>query len=65
MENLKSEFFIPLMVNKLISDGTATMEVLRTDSPWFGVTYKEDRPATVARIAKLIQEGVYPEKLWE
>ena len=62
--NLKSEFLIPLMVNKLVSGGTATMKVLPTDSPWFGVTYKEDRPITVARIAKLIEEGLYPKKLW-
>ncbi len=62
--NLKSEFFIPLMVNKLINDGTATCKVLDTTSKWFGVTYSEDRPATVARIAKLVEEGVYPEKLF-
>ena len=37
MENLKSEFFIPLMVDKLINDGTATCEVLDTTSKWFGV----------------------------
>ena len=43
MENLKSEFFIPLMVDKLINDGTATVEVLDTNSKWFGVTYKEDK----------------------
>lgn len=62
--NLKSEFFIPLMVNKLINDGTATCKVLDTTSKWFGVTYSEDRPDTVARIAKLVEEGVYPEKLF-
>ena len=62
--NLKSEFFIPLMVNKLINDGTATCKVLDTTSKWFGVTYSEDRPDTVARISKLVEEGVYPEKLF-
>ena len=64
MENLKSEFFIPLMVDKLIKEGTATVKVLDTTSKWFGVTYSEDRPDTVARIAKLVEEGVYPEKLF-
>ena len=53
--NLKSEFFIPLMVNKLINDGTATCKVLDTTSKWFGVTYSEDRPDTVARSAKLVE----------
>ena len=64
MENLKSEFFIPLMVDKLIKEGTATVEVLDTTSKWFGVTYPEDRPETVEKIKKLVADGVYPEKLF-
>ncbi|HAE25049.1 MAG: nucleotidyltransferase [Bacteroidaceae bacterium] len=62
--NLKAEFFIPLMMDKLIKDNTATCEVLDTSSKWFGVTYPEDRPDTVAKIQKLIDEGVYPNKLF-
>ena len=58
MENLKSEFFIPLMVDKLIKDGTATCEVLDTTSKWFGVTYPEDRPEVVAKFQKLADDGV-------
>ncbi len=64
IENLKAEFFIPLMMDKLIKDGTSTCEVLDTTSKWFGVTYSADRPGTVARIQQLIDEGVYPEKLF-
>ena len=64
IENLKAEFFIPLMMDKLIKDGTATCEVLDTTSKWFGVTYSADRPGTVARIQQLIDEGVYPQKLF-
>ena len=64
MENLKAEFFIPLMVNKLINDKTATVKVLDTTSKWFGVTYAADREDTVKRIQKLIDEGVYPSKLF-
>ncbi len=63
-KNLKAEFFIPLMVDKLIKDKTATVKVLDTTSKWFGVTYPEDRPDTVAKIQKLVDEGVYPEKLF-
>ena len=64
MKNLKAEFFIPLMVNKLINEHTATVKVLDTTSKWFGVTYAADREDTVARIQKLIDEGVYPNKLF-
>jgi hypothetical protein len=64
MENLKAEFFIPLMVNKLINENTATVKVLDTTSKWFGVTYAADRQDTVERIQQLINEGVYPEKLF-
>lgn len=64
MENLKTEFFIPLVVNKLINDGVATVQVLDTTSKWFGVTYSADRQAVVDRIKGLVDEGVYPEKLF-
>ena len=64
MRNLKSEFFIPLMINKLITEGTATCQVLDTTSQWFGVTYAEDRPATVSRIAALVADGTYPSPLF-
>ena len=64
MENLKAEFFIPLMVNKLINEKTATVQVLDTTSKWFGVTYAADRPSVVAKIQSLIDEGVYPNKLF-
>ena len=64
MENLKSEFFIPLMVDKLINDGTATVEILDTTSKWFGVTYPEDRQGVVDKIKALVDAGEYPEKLF-
>lgn len=62
--NLKAEFFIPLMVNKLINEGTATVKVLDTTSQWFGVTYAADRETTVERIQALVTNGVYPNKLF-
>lgn len=64
IENLKAEFFIPLMVNKVINEGTATMRVLKTTSDWFGVTYKEDKPMLMAKIEELIAAGEYPRNLW-
>ena len=64
MTNLKAEFFIPLMVNKLINEHTATVRVLDTTSKWFGVTYSADRPSVVEKIQQLIADGVYPSKLF-
>ena len=64
ISNLKAEFFIPLMVNKLINEKTSTVQVRDTTSKWFGVTYAADRQDTVDRIQKLIDEGVYPSKLF-
>jgi dTDP-glucose pyrophosphorylase len=56
---LKSEYYIPFAVNTFIHSGYATMTVLKTTAQWFGVTYKEDRPMVVARLAKLHEQGVY------
>lgn len=61
---LKGEFYIPTVVNNLINDGTITLKVEQTPSKWFGVTYAADRQATVDQFAKLVKEGVYPEKLF-
>jgi len=62
--NVKAEYFIPLVVNNLIVAGKVTCKVLDTPSKWFGVTYAEDRSMVVDKINALIQEGVYPAKLW-
>ena len=59
----KSEFYIPAAVNDLVRAGRARVKVLRTPDPWFGVTYREDRPFVVEGIRKLIAHGDYPEKL--
>lgn len=63
--NLKAEFFIPYIVDKLIARGLASVKVLDCDAKWFGVTYKEDRPFTVEKINALIKAGVYPAKIRE
>ncbi len=60
---LKSECYIPTVVDHLIHGGHAHCAVLKTTSPWFGVTYPDDKPFVVASIRKLIDAGEYPEKL--
>lgn len=64
LNNIKSEFYIPTMVDHLINTGEATVKVLDTNAKWFGVTYAEDRPSVVERIKNLIAAGEYPEKLF-
>lgn len=60
----KSEFFIPLVLDKMIQENFKNIKVLSSDAEWFGVTYQEDKPYVVDRITTLIKDGVYPEKLW-
>ena len=62
---LKSEYFIPLLINENILSGKIATKVLACDAPWFGVTYREDKPDAQAQILSLIESGVYPRKLWE
>jgi NDP-sugar pyrophosphorylase family protein len=63
--NLKSEMYIPSVVFDMIDDNEAVAKVLEADSPWFGVTYKEDKPFVIEKLNALIARGDYPEKLWE
>ena len=58
--NIKAEFYIPLMVNNAINDGTAKMKVLSSNASWFGVTYKEDKEYVCEELKKLHEAGVYP-----
>ncbi|MBQ3288341.1 MAG: NTP transferase domain-containing protein [Kiritimatiellae bacterium] len=59
----KSEWYIPFVVDELIKAGRADCRVLPTDSRWFGVTYREDKPFVAAEIAKLVAAGDYPGNL--
>ncbi|MFP4158013.1 MAG: NDP-sugar synthase [Opitutales bacterium] len=56
---LKSEYYLPGLVDQMIQDGQANCPVLETDSPWFGVTYPEDKARVVERIAQLTAAGMY------
>lgn len=60
----KSEYYIPTIVTELIQDQIADFKVLESKDQWFGVTFKEDRDMVVSSINKLVEDGVYPQKLW-
>ena len=63
-QNLKSEFLIPTVVNNLIQENKEEVHVLKTDSQWFGITYKEDKKQAKFQISKLVDSGLYPKKLF-
>jgi NDP-sugar pyrophosphorylase family protein len=60
----KAEFYLPAAVSAIIARGEAMVHVLPTESTWFGVTYREDKPRVQASIAELVRTLRYPEKLW-
>ena len=62
---LKREYFLPSAVTRLLDEGKARMKVLRSEDKWYGVTYREDKPAVVAAIAEKTKSGLYPDRLWE
>ncbi len=62
---MKCEYFLPFVVDELLGEGKATVQVLKSLDKWYGVTYKEDKPVVVAAIQALKDSGLYPEKLWE
>ena len=63
-QNPSAEFYIALMVTELISRGLGKVQVLPGGKTWFGVTYKEDKETVSQKIKDLVQQGVYPAKLW-
>ena len=61
----KGEYFLPSVVSQLIDEGKARVKVLRSEDKWYGVTYREDKPAVMAAIAEKTASGLYPDQLWE
>ena len=61
---LKSEYLIPSVVDELVHEGKASLKLLSTDSVWFGVTYKEDKPGVVKALKELVKKGEYKEGLY-
>lgn len=63
-EDPRAEFFIPLYVNKQIQENTCKYQVLTSHDRWHGVTYKDDKPAVVAALKQMSDDGKYPTPLW-
>ena len=62
---LKCEYFLPSVVNELLEEEKATVQVLKSMDKWYGVTYKEDKAVVVAAIKAMKEKGLYPDYLWE
>ena len=60
----KAEFYLPGSVSTMIGRGQAAVRVLPTDSSWFGITYRDDKPRVSVAIAELVRAGKYPARLW-
>ena len=60
---LKGEYFLPAIVQQMLTEGRATMKVLTSPDKWYGVTYVADKPVVVAALKKMTEDGIYPEKL--
>lgn len=62
---LKAEYFLPFVVDKMITDGSAKVKVLSSKDRWYGMTYKEDKPMVTTALQSMKDKGLYPEKLWK
>ena len=62
---LKAEYFLPFIVDKMITEGSAKVKVLSSKDRWYGMTYKEDKPMVTTALQSMKDKGLYPEKLWK
>ena len=63
--DIKKEYLLPEMIDRLIKAGKAKVDVLETKDTWFGVTYQEDKASVTAAFEKLVKDGVYPENIYK
>ena len=64
IDNLKSEYLIPEEVSRLVEEKKATLELISTPDVWYGVTYREDKPAVVKALKELTNKGLYKPGLY-
>ena len=62
---MTSEYYIPTLIDHLIKNGELNVNIIKTESDWFGVTYQEDKPFVMEQLQRLINQGVYPTDLWK
>ena len=62
---MKCEYFLPSVVEELLQEKKATVEVMESEEKWYGVTYKEDKKSVMDAIAAMKVQGTYPENLWK
>ena len=61
---MKGEYFLPSIVQQLLTEGKATMKMLTSPDQWYGVTYAADKPVVVAALADMTRQGLYPDGLF-
>ena len=64
-DDLKAEYLLPTMIDQMIQEGRAQVDVLKTHDSWFGVTYQEDKQKVIEAFRELVDRGVYSEKLFD
>ncbi len=61
----KAEFFLPMLVGRLLKENKAAVKVLESPDKWYGVTYAADKPQVVAALRGMTEQGLYPDGLWK
>lgn len=56
---LKGEYFIPLLVDYLIKEEGRKIKVLPANDKWYGVTYKEDKDSVKEAFKMFTEQGMY------
>jgi len=64
LDNIKAELYIPTVINDIVNTGIGSVKILPATDHWFGITYREDKSFAIQHISKMIEDGIYPDNLW-
>ena len=64
-DDLKAEYLLPTIIGEFLKEGKISVNVLKSEDQWFGVTYKEDRQAVMSAVRNLVESGLYPPALYK
>ncbi len=62
--DLETELPIPTLINQILMAKEAKVKLLSTPAKWFGITYAKDKPEVMHQLQGLIEDEIYPNKLF-
>jgi UTP-glucose-1-phosphate uridylyltransferase len=60
----KGEIYLPFAIKEMIAKNLIDVDVIPSESQWFGVTYASDKDVAVSELQRMTDNNGYPSPIW-